>query len=268
MYDPNAIKIYTDGSANPNPGRGGIGMVVEFPENLNLENLEFSDGYILSNNNRMEIKACIKALEWLQTQRFTRALIITDSEYIYSNHKNISFWKKDNWRSSSGKPYENPDLLDTFIKDWSKVKFPVELRCEKGKTREILKRVDALAKQGAAHPTKTDYGFQSGKFTAPRTVGGKVATLYIPNGKEKLIRVYKKSIYGKNENELYKITFDIYDETEGKYMEKCVAYKGKDCITLERNNCYKVAFNNDPKFPLIIEATKIEYLKNKALKIK
>ncbi len=65
MYDQNAVKIYTDGSAKPNPGKGGVGMVVEFPDNFSLENLELNEGYFISNNNRMELRACIHALEWL-----------------------------------------------------------------------------------------------------------------------------------------------------------------------------------------------------------
>lgn len=249
----------------PNPGKGGIGMVVEFPDSVGMENFEISEGYLQSTNNRMELRACIKALEWLQvemrTRRFTRVIIITDSDYVYSNHNNAQYWKDNDWKNADGKPYENHELWDVFLKERQKTKVRVDIVWEKGKTRPVLLRVDALAKQGAKNPTKTDYGFQSGKFTAPRTANKKGATLYSPNGSELLIRVYRKHVYGKNTNELWKITFDIYDESVGQYVQKAVAYQGKDCITLKRNNCYKVRFNDDHKFPKIVEAEEIDYLK-------
>jgi ribonuclease HI len=33
-FDARALKLYVDGSANPNPGRGGIGGIVEYPDDL------------------------------------------------------------------------------------------------------------------------------------------------------------------------------------------------------------------------------------------
>ncbi|HBM46105.1 MAG: hypothetical protein UT05_C0007G0020 [Parcubacteria group bacterium GW2011_GWF2_38_76] len=263
MYDPNAVKIYTDGSAIPNPGSGGIGLIVEFPESFDRGDFELSEGYFISTNNRMELMACLRALEWLQTQRFTRAIIITDSEYVCSNHRNALYWKKNQWRTPEGKPYENIDLWDIFLRNKHKIKLPVELIWEKGKKRPILLRVDALAKQGANNPTRTDSGFQPGKFTAPRTPGGKTATLYSPRDEKPLIRVYKKNIYGKNENAIYKIIFDIYDEIKGIYAEKRYAYLKNNTVDLKRNNCYRAVFNDDPKFPLIIDAVGVEYLKNR-----
>lgn len=144
----------------PNPGKGGIGIVAEFPDSANTENFELSEGYIQSTNNRMELRACIRALEWLQTEmktrRLTRAIIITDSAYVYSNNSNAQYWKDNDWKNSEGKPYENHDLWDTFLKERQKTKVRVDIVWEKGKTRPILLRVDALAKQGTKNPTKTD----------------------------------------------------------------------------------------------------------------
>lgn len=262
MYDPNAVKIYTDGSAKPtNPGRGGIGLVIEFPDSYDCDNCEISIGYKISTNNRMELKACVVGLEWLRTQKFTRAIMITDSEYVFYSYKNASFWKKGGWKTEEGRPYENSDLWNDFLREWQKVKFPVEIKWEKGKTRKVLLRVDTLAKDGADRPTETDYGFQSGKFTAPRTAGKKAAVLYSPNGEELLIRVYRKNIYGKNEKAVYKIFFDVYDEVSRVYNKKYFAYQGEDCMTMKRNNCYRVVFNASHSYPQILKATEIEYLR-------
>jgi ribonuclease HI len=267
MYDPNAVKIYTDGSARPtNPGNGGIGLVVEYPDNLNLENLELSEGYKLSTNNRMELTAVISAMEWLQHEsifrRFTRVIIITDSEYVSANYKNAQYWKENDWSSEEGRPYENRDLWDTFLKQRKKIRIHNEICWEKGKGRPVLLRVDALAKEGSGNPTKTDYGYKGGKFTATRTKSKKAATLYSANGQEILIRVYKTNIYGRGSKQIYKVTFDLYDEISKSYLEKYVAYyDAKECPDLKRNNCYRATFNYSRSFPQILNATHVEYLK-------
>ncbi len=267
MYDSNAVKIYTDGSAKPNPGKGGVGIVVEYPDSFDIDNFEISEGYKLSNNNRMELKAVITALEWLQMEmkakKFTRAIIVTDSDYVYSNHSNAQYWKANKWRTQEGKPYENEDLWDSFLKERQKVKLPVEVFWTKGKKTQMLMRVDALAKQGADRPSKTDYGYRPGKIAATRTGNKKGSTLFPAKMQEEvLMRVYRKNIYGKNENQIYKITFDVYDEVKKSYMQKYVAYQGKECGDLKRNNCYRCSFNNSESFPLIEVAVPVEYVKD------
>lgn len=266
MYDPNAAKVYTDGSARPtNPGPGGIGMVVEYPDGMYLDNFEFGEGYVLSTNNRMELTAVIRAMEWLQAEsgskKFTRAIIITDSEYVYTNYKNAQYWKANGWRNSDGKPYENQDLWDILLKLRQKIRFHHEIVWEKGKSRPILVRVDAIAKQGSGNPTETDFGYRGGKFTASRTNSKKAATLFPAQEQEALVRIYKKGIYGKGDGKIYKITFDLYDEVAGIYVEKHVAYVGDNCPDLKRNNCYRVTFDDSETFPQILSAVAVDYLK-------
>lgn len=266
MYDPNAVKIYTDGSARPtNPGPGGIGLIIEFPDNLELENIEISEGYFESTNNRMELTAMIKAFEWFIVEspirRLNRLVIITDSEYVLNNYKNIIYWRDNDWKDQYGKPYENKDLWEKFLKLEQRAKNQPDIKWEKGKTRPILDRVDWLAKEGSGHPTQKDHGFQSGKFTSTRSKNKKGATLYPANNQEEIIRVYRKNIYGKNDNELYRIIFDLYNKDEKIYKEKYIAYHNKACIMLKRNNCYKVKLNGNPKMPMIIKAMHIDYIK-------
>ncbi len=54
MYDPSAVKIYTDGSAQPNPGRGGIGAFIEFPDSLQIENEEWPGPLKMARTNRIK----------------------------------------------------------------------------------------------------------------------------------------------------------------------------------------------------------------------
>lgn len=263
MYDRNAIKIYTDGSSKPNPGKGGLAFVAEYPEDLNKDNFEFQKGFKLSTNNRMELCAVIEVLKWLQKEcnqtKLTRAIIITDSEYVHTNYSNVQYWKKDGWKNKDGKPYENHDLWDTFLKERQKVKIHNELTWRKGKKNEILKRVDQLAKESADHGSETDFGYSPGKFTSSRTNDPKAATPFKANGQKEIIRVFQKKIYGKI-NTTYKITFDLYDEVSEKYIAKHTAYIINSDLDMKRNNCYRVTFNNGT-LPKIVSAEHVEYLK-------
>ena len=55
------IKIYTDGSSIGNPGPGGYGIVMLIDKEDYKK--EFSQGFKLTTNNRMELMATIKALK-------------------------------------------------------------------------------------------------------------------------------------------------------------------------------------------------------------
>jgi ribonuclease HI len=52
------IVIYTDGAARGNPGPGGLGVVMIYGKHRK----EFSEGYRLTTNNRMELLAVIRAV--------------------------------------------------------------------------------------------------------------------------------------------------------------------------------------------------------------
>ena len=58
----------------------------------------------------------------------------------------LSYWKKGKWVDQYGKPYENKDLWDAFLKERHKLHIRNEIRWEKGKTSKILDRVDFLAR--------------------------------------------------------------------------------------------------------------------------
>jgi ribonuclease HI len=65
-FDPHAVKIYVDGNCWDNPGgNGGFAVRVEYGSNSDREDrlVEYR-GYFETNNNRMELRACIFAHEW------------------------------------------------------------------------------------------------------------------------------------------------------------------------------------------------------------
>ena len=73
------ITIYTDGSSIGNPGPGGYGIVM-LVEGEDYKK-EFSQGFKLTTNNRMELLAVIIALEKIKIKN-SNVTIFTDSKYV------------------------------------------------------------------------------------------------------------------------------------------------------------------------------------------
>ncbi|MDI3318957.1 ribonuclease HI [Pinibacter soli] len=69
--------IYTDGAARGNPGPGGYGAILKWGDTEK----EFSQGYRLTTNNRMELLAVIVALENLKKDGLP-ITIYSDSQYV------------------------------------------------------------------------------------------------------------------------------------------------------------------------------------------
>ncbi|HRH23357.1 MAG TPA: hypothetical protein PK295_01875, partial [Candidatus Magasanikbacteria bacterium] len=113
-FDPNALNIYTDGSSYSNPRTGGFGMLLVFPEHLNITDLPICPyGYQKATNNQMELKACSVALvESLKLKRqWQRIIIHTDSSYVCNNYKRaIHQWSRNGWILASGAPVANVQL--------------------------------------------------------------------------------------------------------------------------------------------------------------
>lgn len=99
--DPRALKLYVDGSCYAKPWRAsGCAGVAVFPESLNrADEVIFQEGYHQSTNNRMELTAFILAMEYAEENYASigvnRIQIITDSLYVYDNHKNPPQWRGD-----------------------------------------------------------------------------------------------------------------------------------------------------------------------------
>ena len=106
------IEVYTDGGAIGNPGPGGYGAVIV----KDGKKKELHGGYIHTTNNRMELTACIKALEALsQTDR--PVALFSDSSYVVNGISKgwARGWRKRGWKKSDGKPAVNPDLWERLL---------------------------------------------------------------------------------------------------------------------------------------------------------
>ena len=111
------INIYTDGACVGNPGPGGWAAII-IADN---KKKELFGGEKLTTNNRMELTAAIKALEYCTQQEekqltLKQIKIYTDSTYVKEGITVwINNWEKNNWKTVDKKNVKNVDL-------WKKLK--------------------------------------------------------------------------------------------------------------------------------------------------
>jgi ribonuclease HI len=99
------LTIYTDGACKGNPGPGGWGALLQYKD----RERELFGGEAETTNNRMELKAVIRALDALK--RPSRVAIYTDSQYVKHGIETwIHAWKRNGWKTSVRKPVKNADL--------------------------------------------------------------------------------------------------------------------------------------------------------------
>lgn len=251
MYDPRDLKIYVDGSSLKNPGGpGGIGGIIEYPDGSEIISKPlFFEGYKNTTNQRMELRACIKGLEYMraESKNFHECMKIlsTDSIYVYENYSRAIHWKKNEWMNSHGRPMENPDLWNEFLSKWQKTK--AEIRWKKGKSDEMTIAVDKLAKKGAKNPIKVDFGYIQGRVT-PKKGTEKTAKLFSAQNQTLFIRIYRHAY--KKAGNLQKVYFNLYSELENNYYGNYFSY-----ISYEEKmhswKCYEAFFNDNSNFPMI-----------------
>jgi|ERR1700688_1892919 len=255
LLDPRAVKIYIDGSAFDNPGgRGGFAAIVEYPDDSDREKEVLrEEGYAETNNQRMELRACVEALRHVRENAVElgaqRVLIVTDSKYIYESWSRAHLWKANGWRNAADRPVENRDLWKEFLTIRAAVRVRTEVVWRKGKTTPILKEVDRYAKRAANQPWNIDRGFRGGKVARSKLGPGSASSLFPAQGQEATIRIYRSGMVGKNDHKIY---FELYSEGEKKLTEKYKAYASPNVAAgLHRSHWYKVQFNDNPSCPTI-----------------
>ena len=111
------VKIYTDGACIGNPGPGGWAAIIL----AEAGKKEIFGGEKLTTNNRMELTAAIKALEYCAKQErkqlsLKQIKIYTDSTYLKEGITVwIKNWEKNNWKTADRKNEKNVEL-------WKKLK--------------------------------------------------------------------------------------------------------------------------------------------------
>ena len=145
------VEVYTDGACSGNPGPGGWGATIKLEE----ETVEIYGGENNTTNNRMELIAAIKALEFLNESH--KIILYTDSNYVKDGiTKWIFNWKKNNWKTSSKKPVKNKELWERLDElnlskniNWIWVKAH--------NVDEFNNQVDILARKAAENLTDSSF---------------------------------------------------------------------------------------------------------------
>ncbi len=106
------IVIYGDGACSGNPGPGGFGAIVIFPDQTVQE---LAQHYPQTTNNRMEILAILESfrlvLESNKLSEVTEIEIFTDSVYLIRGVTQWMFgWKKRGWKTAAQDEVANQDL--------------------------------------------------------------------------------------------------------------------------------------------------------------
>lgn len=105
------IVLYSDGGAEPNPGKGGFGVILSYKG----VKREFSQGYELTTNNRMELMGVIHGLEKLKTKSIVD--VFTDSKYVINGIEKgwAQTWKSRNWYRTKTEKAVNFDLWERLL---------------------------------------------------------------------------------------------------------------------------------------------------------
>ena len=150
------VKIYTDGSARGNPGKGGYGVILESGKHLK----ELSGAFKLTTNNRMELLAVIVGLESLKVIPST-VDIYSDSKYV--TEAVMKGWVF-NWEKIHYKKKANPDLWHRFLLIYRK--HQVKFHWIKGHNAHPQnERCDELATLAADNgPWPNDIGYLASKI--------------------------------------------------------------------------------------------------------
>jgi len=141
------IIIYCDGACSGNQYRintGGWGAILQQGSRLK----EIYGGEKNTTNQRMELTACIRALEQIKSGKFD-VEVYTDSAYLVNcmQKKWYAAWQRNGWRNAARKPVENRDLWEKLLSLISlyKVRF-IKVAGHSG--NKLNDRADEIARQG------------------------------------------------------------------------------------------------------------------------
>lgn len=258
MEEGLTIEVNIDGSAYRNPGHeGGLAAYAKYSDGR-TDRLIFKEGYDGTTNNRMELRAAIRAMEHaraLAKKELVQLHVTSDSKYLVENYPRIPYWRSRGWENLDGKIYENIDLWKRILslRSWSGLR--ISVNWQEGKTTPENKYVDKQAKAAAKGPLRSkDSGYIKPRVARSK-LGGKIATTIFPaNGQIEIIRIYEYEILKSKKKAEYRIKFDLYSEDDKIFTDKYFAYMATgNGRTFHRHHSYRVRFNRNEGHPVIEE---------------
>lgn len=154
------VEVYTDGACSNNPGSGGYGIVLMYKNsNGEVHKKEFSRGFKMTTNNRMELLAVVDALNLLKKP--CKIKLFSDSKYVIEaiNSNWLEGWQAKNWRLNTKNPVKNIDLWKKFLE--AQKPHDIDFIWVKGHaSNEYNNRCDFLAVEARNKPElEDDIGF-------------------------------------------------------------------------------------------------------------
>ena len=145
------INVYTDGSCLGNPGNGGWAFLV-----VSENNISFRTGFEKNTtNNRMELIAAIKALEFLDNNN--KISLNTDSNYVKQGITTwILNWKKNYWKTSTKQLVKNKELWER-LDNLNKRKDIIWNWVKAHDNNKYNNQVDELARKAAETLTESSF---------------------------------------------------------------------------------------------------------------
>ncbi len=145
------INVYTDGSCLGNPGNGGWAFLV-----VSENNISFRTGFEKNTtNNRMELIAAIKALEFLDNNN--KISLNTDSNYVKQGITTwILNWKKNYWKTSTKQLVKNKELWER-LDNLNKRKDIIWNWVKAHDNNKYNNQVDELARKAALTLTESSF---------------------------------------------------------------------------------------------------------------
>jgi ribonuclease HI len=227
--DPHSVQISVDGSCFPNDGRkSGYAGVVLYPDDPTHQVLR--QGFRESSINRMEISACIAAMEWVKqagiSRQYSRVQIFNDSQYLVNGQFSAPFWQKAKWRTAAGRPIDNSELWKAFLSAKSKAGIRIDICKVQNKSTPLLKQVDKLAKAAAKSSSRIDRGLVVGNIGRAKIKG--TVAMFPVAGQVLVIRIVGSKTVGKTRENQF--VFEVFDETTSAYISKHFAsYIARRC---------------------------------------
>ena len=157
------MNIYVDGSAKPNPGKGGYSVIVMNDNNqVEICYAHYEDN---TTNNRQELKAILYALiRWgkkLSDLNWHNSIpiVYSDSAYSINTLTNWMFsWKNNGWKKTNNQIPENLDLIQEYYNLYEQG-YRIDLRKIKGHAGHIGNELaDKLATREMTIEEVMNYG--------------------------------------------------------------------------------------------------------------
>jgi len=144
------FEVYCDGACSGNPGPGGWGAIVIFPDG---NRQELSGFEAQTTNNRMELTGALQGLSLVPNG--AEATVYSDSQYVINGACSwLDGWKRKGWKTAGKSLVLNRDLWESI--DAERERLRLTWQWIRGHFGHVLnERADALARKAIlAHGTK------------------------------------------------------------------------------------------------------------------